>query len=169
MTDPRGQNGTLVPREPSAATPSPASGRARTPGAPAVRHVRGVDAHAGGQGSDGRVPQLLARRQSADALRDDEHPVRLDVRRPVNRITQSADTIKLQYGQYGFERTIHMNAEHPANIAPTRAGHSIGRWENDVLVVDTVGFAPGVLTAADQHSDSCTSSSASSSTRRRRR
>jgi hypothetical protein len=64
---------------------------------------------------------------------------------PVNRITQSGDTITLQYGQLGFTRTIHMNAEHPATIEPSRGGHSIGRWENDVLVVDTVGFAPGVL------------------------
>jgi hypothetical protein len=65
---------------------------------------------------------------------------------PVNRITQSADAVTLQYGQLGFTRTIHLNtAEHPANVAPSRAGHSIGRWENDVLVVDTVGFAPGVL------------------------
>jgi hypothetical protein len=52
----------------------------------------------------------------------------------------------LQYGQLGLTRTIHMNLrEHPANVERTRAGHSIGRWENDVLVVDTVGFAPGVL------------------------
>ena len=36
-------------------------------------------------------------------------------------------------------------ATHPANIKPSRAGHSIGRWEGDVLIVDTVGFAPGVL------------------------
>jgi hypothetical protein len=64
----------------------------------------------------------------------------------VNRITQNADTIVVQYGQYGFTRTIHMNAsEHPGNLAPSRSGHSIGRWEGDVLVVDTVGFAPGVL------------------------
>ena len=64
----------------------------------------------------------------------------------VNRITQAADRIVIQYGQYGFTRTIHMNAtEHPGNIEPSRAGHSIGRWEGDVLVVDTVGFAPGVL------------------------
>jgi hypothetical protein len=63
----------------------------------------------------------------------------------VNRITQSGDTITLQYGQLGLTRTIHMNAEHPANIEPSRAGHSIGRWENDVLIVDTVGFAPGFL------------------------
>ena len=65
---------------------------------------------------------------------------------PVNRITQNKDTIVLQYGQLGFTRTMHMNqATHPANIKPSRAGHSIGRWENDVLIVDTVGFAPGVL------------------------
>jgi len=65
---------------------------------------------------------------------------------PVNRIAQMGDTIVIQYGQYGFTRTVHMNLnEHPADIEPSRAGHSIGRWENDVLVVDTVGFAPGVL------------------------
>ena len=64
----------------------------------------------------------------------------------VNRITQGGDTITLQYGQLGFTRTIHMAmTEHPANVAPSRAGHSIGRWEDDVLIVDTVGVAPGVL------------------------
>src|SRR5690606_33217586 len=72
---------------------------------------------------------------------------------PVNRITQNGDTITLQYGQLGFTRTIHMNAEHPTNIEPSRAGHSIGRWENDVLVVDTVGFLPGVLNAQLLNSD----------------
>ena len=41
---------------------------------------------------------------------------------------------------------------HPANIKPSRAGHSIGTWENDVLVVDTVGFLPGVLNAPVRHS-----------------
>jgi hypothetical protein len=72
---------------------------------------------------------------------------------PVNRITQNGDTITLQYGQLGFTRTIHMNTEHPASIEPSRAGHSIGRWENDVLVVDTVGFLPGLLTGSVLHSD----------------
>ena len=73
---------------------------------------------------------------------------------PVNRITQNRDTIVLQYGQLGFTRTIHMNLKtHPAGIKPTRAGHSIGRWENDVLVVDTVGFAPGVLSPPLLNSD----------------
>ena len=72
----------------------------------------------------------------------------------MNRITQGGDTITLQYGQLGFTRTIHLNVvEHPADIAPSRAGHSIGRWENDVLIIDTVGFAPGVLSPPIMNSD----------------
>ena len=30
-------------------------------------------------------------------------------------------------------------------ITPSIAGNSIGNWEGDVLVVDTIGFKPGVL------------------------
>ncbi len=38
-------------------------------------------------------------------------------------------------------RVIHTDGRpHPANPRPTFLGHSIGRWENGVLVVDTVGF-----------------------------
>jgi hypothetical protein len=72
---------------------------------------------------------------------------------PVNRITQNKDTIVLQYGQMGLKRTIYMNAQHPATVKASRAGHSIGRWEGDVLVVDTVGFLPGVLNAPVRHGD----------------
>jgi hypothetical protein len=73
---------------------------------------------------------------------------------PVNRITQNKDTIVLQYGQLGFTRTVHMNmTSHPANVKGSRAGHSIGRWEKDVLIVDTLGFAPGVLSPPILNSD----------------
>jgi hypothetical protein len=51
-------------------------------------------------------------------------------------------------------RTIYMNLDAPpAGIEPSRGGHSIGRWERDVLVVDTIGFAPGLLTGQIVHSD----------------
>jgi hypothetical protein len=43
--------------------------------------------------------------------------------------------------------------QHPANVKPSRAGHSIGRWDGDVLVVDTVGFLPGVLSPPVLNSD----------------
>ncbi len=73
---------------------------------------------------------------------------------PVDRITQNKDTITLEYGQFGLRRTVYMNAKgHPANVKPTRAGHSIGHWEGDTLVVDTVGFLPGWLNTPVANSD----------------
>ncbi len=71
----------------------------------------------------------------------------------VNRITQQGDRILINYGLYSFERVIHMNLDaHPVDLEPSYAGHSIGRWENDVLVVDTIGFAPGVIAPPVRHS-----------------
>lgn len=84
---------------------------------------------------------------------------------PINRFEQKtlADgekVIDITYGLYNFNRRIHIGmTEHPANITPSYAGHSIGNWESDpatgveALVVDTVGFAPGVLTPPTRSSD----------------
>jgi hypothetical protein len=53
-----------------------------------------------------------------------------------------------------LKRTVHMNLkQHPANVKLTRAGHSIGRWDGDTLVIDSVGFLPGVLNGSVRHSD----------------
>ena len=38
-------------------------------------------------------------------------------------------------------RIVHLNAEHPVDLEPTLLGHSVGRWDNSVLIVDTVGFS----------------------------
>jgi len=40
------------------------------------------------------------------------------------------------------ERTIHMDAKHPADVQPSRQGHSIGRWDGETLVIDTIAFEP---------------------------
>ena len=73
---------------------------------------------------------------------------------PVDRITQNKDTIVLEYGQFGLKRTIYMNmADHPGNAKPSRAGHSIGHWEGDTLVVDTARFLPGFLNTPVRNSD----------------
>ena len=72
----------------------------------------------------------------------------------VNRVKQEMDRIVINYGLFSFERVIHMNMDaHPANVAPSYAGHSIGRWEGDELVVDTIGFEPGVIAPPVRHSD----------------
>jgi hypothetical protein len=40
-------------------------------------------------------------------------------------------------------RTIRLDlAEHPAKVEPSLLGHSIGRWDGDTLVIDTVAFTP---------------------------
>jgi hypothetical protein len=70
---------------------------------------------------------------------------------PINRFEQKTTAngekvIDITYGLYNFERRIHVGmAKHPDRLKPSYAGHSIGHWEGNTLVVDTVGFAPGVL------------------------
>lgn len=70
---------------------------------------------------------------------------------PVNRITQNTTdegerVIDIDYGLYNFYRRIHLDMEtHPDNLTPSYAGHSIGSWQGDTLVVDSVGFTAGVL------------------------
>ncbi|MDR2212204.1 MAG: hypothetical protein LBE21_01060 [Pseudomonadales bacterium] len=78
---------------------------------------------------------------------------------PVNRVTQTTTAegekvIDMDYGLFSNTRRIHMDmAEHPANIEPSNTGHSIGHWEGDTLVVDTVGFEAGVLSPPTRNSD----------------
>jgi hypothetical protein len=37
-------------------------------------------------------------------------------------------------------RRIYLNRQHPRNLLPTWNGDSIGHWDGDTLVVDTIGF-----------------------------
>lgn len=55
-------------------------------------------------------------------------------------------------------RTISMNTEHPADVQPSLHGHSIGWWEENTLVIDTVAYEPnssglggGVPSSAEKH------------------
>src|SRR5690242_82347 len=41
---------------------------------------------------------------------------------------------------HGMMRPIHLKRGHPAKLAPTWLGDSVGRREGDMLVVDTTGF-----------------------------
>jgi hypothetical protein len=40
-------------------------------------------------------------------------------------------------------RTVRLNAQHPAHLTPSWYGDSVGHFEGDTLVVDTVGIKPG--------------------------
>ena len=44
-------------------------------------------------------------------------------------------------GDAGAHRVVYMDGrKHPDDLFPTWWGHSIGRWEGDTLVIDTVGY-----------------------------
>ena len=63
------------------------------------------------------------------------------------RIVQTPAYKKATHLYFLFEGNIHSyrqifmdGRKHPEDLDPTWYGHSIGRWEGDTLVIDTVGF-----------------------------
>jgi hypothetical protein len=156
MTDPRGRGGALVPLS-TAGEYKPGEGRIGGPrgaGGGGPRVVQGAQLTPEGEKGAEQFAVLFSKNNPR--MRCETTSIIFDwaFDGPINRITQNKDTIMLQYGQLGFTRTIQMNqASHPAIIKGSRAGHSIGRWEKDVLIVDTVGFAPGVLSPPILNSD----------------
>ena len=134
----------------------PGGGRPGGPGAP-ERGGPGGPGSPGGPGGPGGRPEPTAAGELAAQKYDqrfDDPAIKCNPAnilfgwthdQHVNDIVQKDGDITLQYGYMDFVRTIHMNAVHPRTIAPTTAGHSTGRWDGDVLVVDTIGFAPSVL------------------------
>ena len=63
---------------------------------------------------------------------------------PVN-IRRQGDTVIIHHEWMDTVRTVHLDAEIPADVSPSTLGYSIGRFEDGVLVVETTHFAPGVL------------------------
>jgi hypothetical protein len=59
-------------------------------------------------------------------------------------IEVSATTVVMSFEAEGLHqrRIIQLNVEHPERLEPSLLGHSIGRWEGDALVIDTVGITP---------------------------
>lgn len=165
MTDPKGRDGTLVPlsqaddfgvggvpegqREIPGARGTPEAEVVRDPLArgPARSFVELTEA---GQAELERLAEIprLERSCLPGSIVSDWGG------EPVNRITQAGDTITIAYGAHGRERVVDMRRTiHPSRIEPSWAGHSIGWWDGDVLVVDTIGFEPGTLAGTTPHSD----------------
>jgi hypothetical protein len=58
-----------------------------------------------------------------------------------SKILQMPDLVVILFeGNLHSYRQIFINQSHPKEVDPTWWGHSVGKWEGDELVVDTVGF-----------------------------
>jgi hypothetical protein len=78
----------------------------------------------------------------------------------LNEIVLGEDMILIRNERYNLERVIYMDGRgHPADAEPMNQGNSIGRWEGETLVVDTVAFEPhrspilgsGVASGLEKH------------------
>jgi hypothetical protein len=67
-------------------------------------------------------------------------------------IVQSPDEIVI-VGELGRKVwQIHLNRDHPKLLTPTYLGDSVGHWEGDTLVVDTMGYnGKDALISTQQH------------------
>ena len=64
----------------------------------------------------------------------------------LNEIELREDTVIIRSEFFNVDRTVYMDGRgHPENGARTNQGHSIGWWEDDVLVVDTTHFEDHVI------------------------
>lgn len=55
-------------------------------------------------------------------------------------IIQTSDKLVILNEEGRGRWVIHLNGKHPQDLKSTHFGHSIGHWDNDTLVVDTVGL-----------------------------
>ena len=67
------------------------------------------------------------------------------------QLLQQPDQITMLYDEDHEVRHVRMNEAHPAQPSPSWYGDSVGRYEGDALVIDTVGFKLGPFSAVDQY------------------
>jgi hypothetical protein len=66
------------------------------------------------------------------------------------QVVQNKDEVTLIYMQDHEVRRVRIGGTHPANLTPTWHGDSIGHYEGDTLVVDTIGMKVGAINVIDR-------------------
>jgi hypothetical protein len=85
-------------------------------------------------------------KMEADGLCMTEPTPVLSILDELRTIEVGENQVVLNFDNTGdrVERIVHMNVQHPANVQPSLHGHSVGRWEGETLVIDTIGFEPNL-------------------------
>ncbi len=67
------------------------------------------------------------------------------------QVMQQKDKVTILYVGNHHTRTIRLNSSHPKDVTPSWSGDSIGHYEGDTLVVDTVGIKSGRNSMVDNY------------------
>ena len=65
------------------------------------------------------------------------------------QILQQKDEVTILYANDNEVRHVYMNRAHPATVTPSWYGDSVGHYEGDTLVIDTVGIKVGPFAMVD--------------------
>ena len=65
------------------------------------------------------------------------------------QLLQTPDKIVILYGYNHQVRYVRLNQPHPAQVTPSWYGDSVGHYEGDTLIVDTVGVKVGPFAMVD--------------------
>jgi hypothetical protein len=87
---------------------------------------------------------------SQDKCRPVAPPFTLAMQLSFQMLPKKDGDLTIIYGQNSTVRHIRMNGTHPANLMPTPMGDSVGHWEGDTLVIDTVGVRIDAFTSVDR-------------------
>ena len=67
------------------------------------------------------------------------------------QMLQQPDKIAILYSNDHEVRHVRMNQVHPPRVTPSRYGDSVGHYEGDTLVIDTVGVKIGPFSMVDMY------------------
>ena len=66
-------------------------------------------------------------------------------------IVQRKDVVTILYNVDQFVRRVRIGGRHPARVTPSWFGDSVGHYEGDTLVIDTIGIKAGRYSMVDNY------------------
>jgi len=89
-------------------------------------------------------------RNSQDQCRPIAPPFTFAMQLTLAMLEKNDGDITIVYNQNNSVRHIRMNATHPVKLVPSSMGDSVGHWDGDTLVIDTVGVKVDAFTSVDR-------------------